>query len=875
MTEERRTQARRRGSAVVVVLGLLILLGLMLSRISSRSLAAARSTRTMGVDAEHLYRAEAVVARLVNRLKKRPWEVRYYAGGPLGTGPYGAHHEGAYRDGSYDLWVQDVSLGAVPAIPGLVDVFLRMRFQGLDRSFHYRLSRLRTSLRRRAGVRVEAFSRVPEDLGDPAGRRAAAERTTREMLEREQNRARGEASLEGLPSSLVEALVGGRDGAGEVPSASQLAEALTAAGTDQATDAREAAWRSLREAIHLLGEDSDGLQGLLPPLERERFLRRAADHAAARERLRRALEAADEQLDLRAAASVAWARSLIAEAWNLGPASERGTQLLDEAGSVLDDLLRALDEAGLDGRRRLGPTLLVTAYLESARVAHIAGDFGERDEHLGRAAQSSGGAGIFGGLEDTDAVLSEVLGALEAEGAQVRIASSTPLGPSGFTQVSPDEVEGFMEDVGAGWDSWPADSGQGPGFWEDAWGDQEERDGEGGSGEPSGDVDRDGDGVPDPDVLLDGPDTDGDGVPDQGGDAALATCIENKCQGYDPASIEGRRCALECGRDVGQEPATTRPPSGPSRPGQPFDGAQQCWNQCFDVVESQRADCMESCRGNGFVDPFTGGWTRDPDAGPDAPPVPPEFGPTGPPSAPPGGAPGADDQGTNPQGVDDQGTGGAGPGVTTGGSSPDPTTAPPPGFSPDPDPGAGSQPPAPGFDPAEVVNTPTDPSTQPIAPDQDPAGVEAVAPPSPAPPPTTGLPDDTTNVPLGDPGGPGVTPIAPPPTGGSGPGGAGNGPTTNPLDPDPNPGGGAGDPTPRPPTPTSPPPPPPTPPPSPGSNVTDVGTPQGGPAPGPPPPSPTGTSPTPPPVPPGGGPFGQGDGSGEDDGQDYPDIVDP
>lgn len=535
-------------------MGVIVLLGAMLATLQQRSVGAARMARTHAVDAEHHYRAEAVVAQVANRLKKRPWEVRYFAAGPPGTGPYSDHKVGLYRDGDYDLWVQDVPLGSVPALPRQVDVFLDMRYQGIGRGFHYRLSLLPMSPRRAAGLRVEYFSRTGEDLSDPAGRAAASGDANAVLLEGEQNRSVTDEAMRRLPGTLFEGLVGGGTRVAgsqeQVPGPGDLAEALLSAGLQTDADRREATRRQLQQGIHLLGEDGDAFQELLPPMERGRFVYRAASHPDARQVLAEAMQGAGDATDLWILAALVRSRSLFTEAWQQGPASTRGQEMLEQAAAILEEVRVRL--GGLSGEEvtQLGPTLVTSVHLDRARVAAVRGDIGARDEALGEAAQASGGSGIYGGSEDPDRVITAVMGVFEEEDAQVRVVSQTPLPPSGFDPVTVDEVTGFQDDPGEGWEPWPVDSGRPPDWWDDAWGEQDERDGEGGTGAPSGDVDRDGDGEEDPDVMLDGPDTDGDGVVDTGnGDDVVRECLEANCSAFPPYSPQWQGCAEDCSAD--------------------------------------------------------------------------------------------------------------------------------------------------------------------------------------------------------------------------------------------------------------------------------------------------------------------------------------
>ncbi len=508
---EETTSRRRSGSSLPLVLALVGLLGLLVAQLHRVTTGEAGLTRAQSEDAEHFYRAEAAASRVQNRLKKRPWSVRFYAEGGLGTGPFETRLEGEYRGGRWELWVADVEFGACKAVPGLVDLFCRVRLQDRERSFHYRVSLPEGSTRMASGVEVEWFSRVGEDLATPLGRAEAARRATASMAGRPANRELAARRLRRLPVGLRARLAGGPDEGIEMPGPGDLAEALLAAGAGDGSG--PAAERALRKGIHLLGEDGRGLRSLLPPLERARFARRAADHASARVQLREALERG-EDLDLKVQAAVALAQSYSAEAWKTGPASPAGRDLLRKAAEVLDAMAREMARAPLAELAALGPTWRASVPLEAARVAVLAEDETGAEEALVRASEAAGGATLYGGGSPVDQVLAEALGSLRNPASRTRIRSDQPLPPSGFEPLDPAEVEDFVADPAAGWGGWPADSGTPDPFWGDLWRDERGRDGEGGTPGPSGDIDRDGDGVLDPDTEIGGPDRDGDGTAD-------------------------------------------------------------------------------------------------------------------------------------------------------------------------------------------------------------------------------------------------------------------------------------------------------------------------------------------------------------------------
>ncbi len=492
----------RRASTLPVVMGLVVLLGFLLSKLSHVTRSEARLSRTQEMDAEHLYRAEGIMARVLNRLKKRPWLVRYYAEGGPGTGPFRSREVGTYRGGDFVVWLQDVSLGGVSAVPGLVDVFMEVRFESIHRNFHYRLSVLPESIRRRQAVRVEFFDRIGGSVENDGDRIAAAEDATARMRETQRNGDVSSVLLSRLPGALRRGVVGGRrdPAAGEPTGVVELVDTLISGGETQArSERRRSARKALEKGIHLMGSAGQSLQEYLSPLDRQRFVFRDPNFGAAKKVLKEARGLAEDDPGLRAVTSLALARAYAAQAWRLGPASQLGKDLLTDAWGVLDETRQRLARAGM----LVDPTLEASVLVDLVRVGKILGHpQGRLDTLLDELAALTAGIGLYGGSANADEVAAAVLTSLDTPEARARIGSRQPMSPSGFPPVREGEVDGFMGDPDQGWAGWPVDSGRGADWWEDYWDDAVQRDGEGGTGAPSGDLDRDGDGLEDPDTQV-------------------------------------------------------------------------------------------------------------------------------------------------------------------------------------------------------------------------------------------------------------------------------------------------------------------------------------------------------------------------------------
>jgi len=250
------------------------------------------------------------------------------------------------------------------------------------------------------------------------------------------------------------------------------------------------------------------------------------------------------------------ARSLLAEAWQLGPASPRGQELLQRARETLAGFLRELADAGQEDQ--VDWTVLVVSWVELARLGVVSRDPELAQEATLRATTLAQGGRLHGGRVAPDQSLGAALASLDEPEARARIPSEAPLPPSGFAPVTQAEVDAFTSDVGEGWEDWPAGSGLDSARWEELWEDDLAR----AEGAATGDVDRTGDGIPDGDALPGGPDADGDGVLDELPlDEAAAGCLARDCADLEGAALQAclDACAAEAEAAVAPPAAATDP----------------------------------------------------------------------------------------------------------------------------------------------------------------------------------------------------------------------------------------------------------------------------------------------------------------------------
>ena len=127
--------ASRKAMALWAVLILLVLAMLMVSGLIFFSRSGMKQADRIVSYAEHLYRAEAVFARCLHRLRAATWEKRFYANGGSSAAFASAHESGTYREAEYHLFCQDVRGKTGKVLPGFVDVIVKIVHEGASRDY--------------------------------------------------------------------------------------------------------------------------------------------------------------------------------------------------------------------------------------------------------------------------------------------------------------------------------------------------------------------------------------------------------------------------------------------------------------------------------------------------------------------------------------------------------------------------------------------------------------------------------------------------------------------------------------------------------------------------------------------------------------------
>jgi len=179
---ERSKRPGRLGIALPLVLVLTMLVIIGVGGVYFMMRTGLQRAGRIKTDTEHMYLGEAVLANIVNNLKKLPWELRFYRGS--GPAPYSKVMNGAYRGADYVAVVEDVvDLGSNAVIPDLTDILLQINYRGLTRNFFARVTVTIPTVLRPTNVNIVKFSPVEPDITDPVARDKLKKAASQEMAE--------------------------------------------------------------------------------------------------------------------------------------------------------------------------------------------------------------------------------------------------------------------------------------------------------------------------------------------------------------------------------------------------------------------------------------------------------------------------------------------------------------------------------------------------------------------------------------------------------------------------------------------------------------------------------------------------------------------
>ena len=192
---------RRRGFVYVLVLISVLVLSILILAVSGLVTGDVLQVHVIADDTEHLYVADAVLAREVSRLKAAPWTARWYLtrGDPVG----GVIDRGNYHGAETWEAVQDVLDQKKQVRPGLVDAFVRVTHAGTAASYAARFEVRAASLLRPTAVRTRQWVRAADDVSTLDGRQRVLERLDGDEAARAKGRARATALVREAQARLA------------------------------------------------------------------------------------------------------------------------------------------------------------------------------------------------------------------------------------------------------------------------------------------------------------------------------------------------------------------------------------------------------------------------------------------------------------------------------------------------------------------------------------------------------------------------------------------------------------------------------------------------------------------------------------------------
>lgn len=169
--------------ALPMVLVLIVIIGICVSGLYFLMQSGMRRTTKLRQATEHLYLGEAILANIVNRLKKAPWDMRYYAEGK--TAPASEILNGNYRGAEYVAVVEDVTdPDTSKVVPNLCDILLRVTYKEIEKSFFTRVTVTTPTVLKPTNVNVERLKAVDGDITNTSVRAKLSNDATKEEIEK-------------------------------------------------------------------------------------------------------------------------------------------------------------------------------------------------------------------------------------------------------------------------------------------------------------------------------------------------------------------------------------------------------------------------------------------------------------------------------------------------------------------------------------------------------------------------------------------------------------------------------------------------------------------------------------------------------------------
>jgi len=160
---------RNRAMALPMVLIVVVIIGVAVGGLYFLMQTGLRRTVHVQQMTEHMYLGEAILAKIVNQLKKAPWDLRYYAEGK--SAPASEIENGSYRGADYVAIIEDVVVrGSSQVIPDVTDVLLRVNYRDITRNFFARVTIDAPTVLQPTSVNVERLYPTNKDVTSAAVR---------------------------------------------------------------------------------------------------------------------------------------------------------------------------------------------------------------------------------------------------------------------------------------------------------------------------------------------------------------------------------------------------------------------------------------------------------------------------------------------------------------------------------------------------------------------------------------------------------------------------------------------------------------------------------------------------------------------------------
>jgi hypothetical protein len=163
--------------ALPMIMIILVVIGISIGALFVMMRSGITRTGKIVSATEHLYIGEAILANMVNKLKKATWVDRYYAESQ--TAPCSLLETGSYRNADFVAIIEDVTLeDGTTVIPSLSDVILQVNFNNITRRFFARVTSQTPTVLRPTNINIQRIYPIQGDINNATVRKDYSDKTT-------------------------------------------------------------------------------------------------------------------------------------------------------------------------------------------------------------------------------------------------------------------------------------------------------------------------------------------------------------------------------------------------------------------------------------------------------------------------------------------------------------------------------------------------------------------------------------------------------------------------------------------------------------------------------------------------------------------------